>query len=118
MKVPISWLKEYVDLALPVDELAERLTVAGLEVANIEYIGISGGNDPNRHVWDREKLVGESLRLQVDKLLTGEEVARYFGRQAEQKRQLVIHAGGDPLILGRVNYDEAGFLKGFHDSSD
>ncbi|MFZ0548269.1 MAG: phenylalanine--tRNA ligase subunit beta [Candidatus Promineifilaceae bacterium] len=57
MKVPISWLKEYVDVVLPVEELAERLTIAGLEVANIEYIGIPGGNDLNRLVWDREKLV-------------------------------------------------------------
>ena len=57
MKVPISWLKEYVDLILPVDELAERLTIAGLEVAEIEYIGIPGGSDTERLVWDREKLV-------------------------------------------------------------
>jgi hypothetical protein len=43
---------------------------------------------------------------------------RYFGRQAEQKRQLVIHAGGDPLILGRVNYDDANFLQGAFDPRD
>ncbi len=32
MLVPISWLKEYVDLNLPIQQLAERLTLAGLEV--------------------------------------------------------------------------------------
>ena len=32
MRVPISWLKEYVDIDLPVEELAEKLTIAGLEV--------------------------------------------------------------------------------------
>jgi siroheme synthase len=58
---------------------------------------------------------GESLRVQIDKLLTTEEIARYFGRYAEQKRQLIIQAGGDPLILGRVNYDEAGLFAGMHD---
>ena len=57
MRVPISWLKEYVDVVLPVGELAERLTLAGLEVAEIEYIGIPGGSDTERLVWDREKLV-------------------------------------------------------------
>ena len=33
MKVPISWLKDFVDITLPIEELAERLTLAGLEVA-------------------------------------------------------------------------------------
>jgi len=32
MRVPLSWLKEYVDITLPVDELAEKITLAGLEV--------------------------------------------------------------------------------------
>src|SRR5712691_1099496 len=36
MLVPISWLKEYVDLNLPTKQLAERLTLAGLEVEGIE----------------------------------------------------------------------------------
>src|SRR5712692_4110761 len=36
MLVPISWLKEYVDLNLPTKQLAEHLTLAGLEVEAIE----------------------------------------------------------------------------------
>ncbi len=39
MKVPISWLREYVDIVLPVQELADRLTMAGLEVGDIEVVG-------------------------------------------------------------------------------
>lgn len=39
MLVPISWLKELVDLNLPVDDLAERLTLAGLEVASLQKVG-------------------------------------------------------------------------------
>ena len=31
MKVPISWLKNYVPVSLPPDELAHRLTMAGIE---------------------------------------------------------------------------------------
>ncbi len=31
MKIPLSWLREYVDVALPAKELAHRLTMAGLE---------------------------------------------------------------------------------------
>lgn len=39
MLVPLSWLKEYVDLNLPTPQLAERLALAGIEVAAIRTIG-------------------------------------------------------------------------------
>jgi phenylalanyl-tRNA synthetase beta chain len=48
MRVPISWLKEYVDLKLPLEQLSERLTMAGLEVEAIERQG---------DWWDPETLV-------------------------------------------------------------
>src|SRR5260221_1301305 len=39
MLVPISWLKEYVDLILPIKQLADRLTLAGLQVEGVERGG-------------------------------------------------------------------------------
>ena len=39
MRVPLSWLKEYVDIHTSPEELAHTLTMAGLEVEAIEYIG-------------------------------------------------------------------------------
>lgn len=39
MKAPISWLKEYVDIDMPVAELAHKLTMAGAEVGDIEGAG-------------------------------------------------------------------------------
>ncbi len=39
MKVPLQWLAEYVPLTLPVAELVERLTLAGLEVSGVRLIG-------------------------------------------------------------------------------
>ena len=39
MKVPISWLREYVDVKIDIDELAHRLTMAGNEVDSIERFG-------------------------------------------------------------------------------
>jgi phenylalanyl-tRNA synthetase beta chain len=39
MRVPISWLKTFVDIDLPVEELAERLNFAGIEVEQIESSG-------------------------------------------------------------------------------
>ncbi|HTY82328.1 MAG TPA: phenylalanine--tRNA ligase subunit beta [Dehalococcoidales bacterium] len=44
MKVPISWLKDYVDVVLPPAELAQKLTLAGFEVAGIVT---TGGNLEN-----------------------------------------------------------------------
>src|SRR5256714_3662049 len=45
MKVPLSWLKEYVDITMPPEALAHTLTMAGLEVEAIEYIGADWGED-------------------------------------------------------------------------
>jgi len=42
MRVPISWLKEYVEIPIPIPELAERLTFAGVEVATVETLGLPG----------------------------------------------------------------------------
>ncbi len=39
MRVPLSWLRDYVDLTLPTPALAERLTLAGLAVDAIERVG-------------------------------------------------------------------------------
>ncbi len=39
MRVPLSWLREYVAVELPVEELARRLTMAGVEVSSIERVG-------------------------------------------------------------------------------
>ena len=39
MKVPYSWLKDYVDIDLPASELAEKLFSCGFEVEEIVYLG-------------------------------------------------------------------------------
>src|SRR5947207_2274091 len=40
MRVPLSWLREYVPIEMPLDELAEKLSVAAAEVEGIERIGV------------------------------------------------------------------------------
>ncbi len=65
MRVPLSWLKEFVDLPDDVtpEALAEGLTGAGLEVGKIHYLGVPQSEErygipPSDHlVWDRDKLV-------------------------------------------------------------
>jgi len=72
MKVPVSWLKELVDFQLPIEQLAERITLAGLEVEEIRYVGlplpagpVEGHTGVRRTAqsnltglaWDRERVV-------------------------------------------------------------
>lgn len=52
MKVPLSWLKEFVDIPISAEELAHRITMAGLEVSEIQYIGHEGAE----LVWDPDKI--------------------------------------------------------------
>lgn len=53
MKAPLSWLKEFVDIAISAEELAHRLTMGGLEVAAIHSIGLEGSELP----WDPDKIL-------------------------------------------------------------
>lgn len=39
MRVSYKWLKEYVDIPVSPEELAEKMTMAGVAVENIEYLG-------------------------------------------------------------------------------
>ncbi|MBX3084954.1 MAG: phenylalanine--tRNA ligase subunit beta [Anaerolineae bacterium] len=65
MRVPLSWLKDFVDITIGAEELAERLTLAGLEVKAVEYIGVPQGVAPegitvppsDHLVWARDKIV-------------------------------------------------------------
>jgi phenylalanyl-tRNA synthetase beta chain len=44
LRVPISWLREYVPIELPLDELATKLSIAAAEIEGIERIGVSDEN--------------------------------------------------------------------------
>ncbi len=54
MRVPLSWLREYVDVDLSPAALAERLTLLGMEVKGIEHLGTG---------WTRV-VVGELLAVE------------------------------------------------------
>jgi len=62
MRVPISWLKDFVDITLPIEELAHKLTIAGLEVEEIQYIGLPKPIGPQHYKitgfsWEADKIV-------------------------------------------------------------
>ena len=58
MRVPLSWLNDYLKTDVSVEELAERLTLAGLEVETIEYIGLPQAELP----WSPEHFVVGQVR--------------------------------------------------------
>lgn len=90
MLVPVSWLKEFVDIDIPIELLAERLTLAGLEVGQMHYIGVPQGfvegvrwPVSDHLVWDREKLVLGAIR------------------------EVKPHPDADRLVLAMVDYGGA-----------
>src|ERR1700730_19448705 len=79
MKVPLNWLRDYVDVTFPVAELVDRLTLAGLEVSGVRILGLPVPEglrvkaEEAGPVWDRDKIViGEILgvdrHLNADRL--------------------------------------------------
>ena len=72
MKLPISWLKDFIDLdGITVEDIARKLTLAGLEVDEILYAGLSmptyGAGEKhefktNGIAWDKEKIVVAEIR--------------------------------------------------------
>ena len=71
MRVPLSWLKEYVDITQSPEELAHTLTMAGLEVESIEYIGQSWGDKVITAQIDYLEKVEGSDHLNYTKINTG-----------------------------------------------
>lgn len=53
---------------------------------------------------------GESNQLQINELMTADEVARFFSRQSNA--QLLLWPGADPIAIDRVKYYEHPFFVG------
>jgi len=72
MKLPISWLKDFIDLdGLSVEDISRKLTLAGLEVEEILYVGLPMPEykEGEKHEfktngigWDKEKIVVAEIR--------------------------------------------------------
>ncbi|MEX2548141.1 MAG: phenylalanine--tRNA ligase subunit beta, partial [Chloroflexota bacterium] len=89
MRVPLSWLRDYVDFDLPPERLAERLTMLGLEVQSIEPIGAD---------WS-SVVVGELLEVtphpNADRLLLTKV------RVSESDAPLAIVCGATNIAVGQ-----------------
>jgi phenylalanyl-tRNA synthetase beta chain len=92
MKIPISWLQEFVEIDLPLEDLAHRMTMAGLEIEEIRFVGlpVPGENGSERRPetkltgleWSREKLVVATIL------------------------EVMPHPNADRLVLCRLNDGE------------
>src|SRR5262245_23050046 len=115
MKIPLSWLRDYVELTLPPAQLIERLTLAGLEVASTRVIGVPIPDgvrvkpEDRGPVWERDKIVtAKVLKVEkhpnADKLLL---VTLDYGA-AEPKTvvtgapNLKVGDAGQKVVLGLV----------------
>jgi len=86
MKAPLSWIKEYVDIDMPLDKLTHLITMAGMEVEEVKIIGLPMPEKMDAKVtgftWDRDLIVAASIsevqphpnadRLTLCKLFDGE----------------------------------------------
>lgn len=64
MKIPLSWLIDYIDIELSLEDLARTLTMVGLEVEEITVIGLPIPEQSERQefkftglAWDPEKFI-------------------------------------------------------------
>jgi len=99
MKIPLSWLTDYVDMPVSIKELADRLTLAGLDVETIDYIGLPEAALP----WEPDKIVVGELRAvhphpDADRLVLAE--VEYGGPELE-----VVVTGAPSLLERRGQRD-------------
>lgn len=94
MLVPLSWIKDFVEIDLPLEELAHLITMAGLEVEEIHYVGLpmaENGADEwtSQHARRKEtKVTGIAWDPQT--IVVGE------------IREVMPHPNADRLVLCRL----------------
>ncbi|PKN85332.1 MAG: phenylalanine--tRNA ligase subunit beta [Chloroflexi bacterium HGW-Chloroflexi-8] len=86
MLLPLSWLKDYIDINLPLQELARVLTMVGLEVDGIQVVGLPLPSEDEKH-----EFKFEGLHWPADKFVVA------------QIDEVMPHPDADRLTLCRLN---------------
>ena len=94
MEVPLTWLKEYVDIDLSVEELAKLLTMLGLEVEGIRLVGIGlKASNSSSHL----KSIEEKHEFPISGIIWPAEQL-----VVAQVDEVMPHPNADRLILCRL----------------
>ena len=105
IKVPLSWLNDFVDVFdLDPVELAERLTLAGLEVEHIRWVGLNPSDA--YHVPADRMGEEDGLPWELDKLFVGEIIRTERHPNADRLLLATVEYGGDKpmtIITGAPN---------------
>ena len=106
MRVSLKWLADYVEVTVPPNELAHRLTMAGLEVATVERVG----GDWDEQLITVGRVIGvephpnaDRLKLATVELGDGEPMTVVCGAPNVAAGQKIAFArAGASLIAGRT----------------
>src|SRR5436189_657223 len=104
MKVPLSWLREYVDLTLPAGALARRLTLAGLELSGFRSYGlpvpegVRVAAEDAGPVWARDKVVTAQV-LSVEKHPNADKLKLVTAEYGAAQPKVVV-TGAPNLAVG------------------
>ena len=100
MRVSLKWLKEYVDFDLAAEDLAHRLTMAGIEVGSIEQIGQDWENVYVGHVTSVDTHPNAD-RLRLATVDLGEEkITVVCGAPNVDKGQTIVFAKLGAILPG------------------
>jgi phenylalanyl-tRNA synthetase beta chain len=104
MKVPLSWLREYVDVTIPVPELVRRLTLAGLELSGARAFGLPKPEglkiDEPGPTWVEDKVVTAKV-LKVEKHPNADKLKLVHAEYGAAQPKVVV-TGATNLNVGDV----------------
>ncbi len=101
MKVPLSWIRDYIDINLPLEDIAQLLTMLGLEVGEVRCVGLPLAPTDRKQEfkftgleWDAEKTVV----AQIDEVMPHPNADRLVLCRLQDGRDELIVLTGAPNL--------------------